>query len=256
MLRDGGFLNCAFWPVVPRISDAAHRDGFLSAIALALAIEPVGKRVIAEAIRKRHIPPDMPRGPHLANMLRDLPGAAISVPQLLWKRYGATIPVPGFYKRNAARRYGLSYHSEQSPSATSRVRLSSDRDATGLPRLDIDLRFTRDDAERVARLHTRLADWIVKAGLGRIQFRTPPDALADLVLDQAAHGTHQIGTARMGASPRSAIVDSDLRVFEVRNLNVLSSAVLPTSGQANPTLTVMALGMRLADRLARETRQG
>ncbi|MCG5029520.1 GMC family oxidoreductase, partial [[Ruminococcus] torques] len=65
-----------------------------------------------------------------------------------------------------------------------------------------------------------------------------------------SHGTHQIGTARMAATAATGVVDRDLCCFGAKNLHVASAAVLPTSGQANPTLTVMALGMRLVDRLA------
>jgi choline dehydrogenase-like flavoprotein len=248
--RRNDLLNIAFWPVVPRISDAAHRDGFLSAIALALSVEPIGRRLIAEAIRKRHIPDGMARLPHLANVARDLPRTVVAVPHLLWQRYLASIQVPGFHKRNAARRYGLSYHSEQAPSAESRVRLGPDVDATGLPRLAIDLRFGEGDAESVVRSHELLEAWLAKTGLGRIEHRVGPDERHASVFSQASHGTHQVGTARMAKSSAEGVVDKHLRVFDADNLYVASSAVLPTSSQANPTLTVMALAIRLARRLA------
>ena len=64
------------------------------------------------------------------------------------------------------------------------------------------------------------------------------------------HGTHQIGTIRMGADRRSGVVDGVCQSFDVQNLHVASTAVLPTSGQANPTLTAVQLGLRLAARLA------
>ncbi|SED62122.1 Choline dehydrogenase [Rhizobiales bacterium GAS191] len=248
--RQHGLLNIALWPVVPQISDARHGDGFLSSIALALSIRPLGRRLIAEAIRKRHIPDGMARLPHLMNLVRDLPQTALAVPLLLWNRYLASIPVPGFYKRNAGRRYGLSYHSEQAPSARSRVRLARDSDPTGLPRLEIDLRFAEADADSVVRCHDLLASWLERTRLGRIEFRHQPDERRARVLAQASHGTHQIGTARMARSHEEGVVDQDLRVFDAENLYVASSAVLPTSGQANPTLTVMALAMRLAAKLA------
>lgn len=250
LLRDENLLNCAFWPVVPRVSDPTHRDGFLSAIALGLSVESLGARILPEAIRRRHIPPGMARGPHVANVFRDLPAAAMEIPALFWKRYGAKIPAPAFYKRNAARRYGLAYHAEQAPRSASRVRLTGDCDATGLPRLEIDLRFSGDDAESVVRLHTHMEQWLARTGLGRLEYRHPAASRADSVLDQASHGTHQIGTARMAATAATGVVDRDLRCFGAKNLYVASAAVLPTSGQANPTLTVMALGMRLVDRLA------
>ena len=250
LLRDHDLLNCAFWPVVPQVSDPAHRDGFLSAIALGLSFESVGARILPEAIRRRHIPVGMSRSPHIGNIIRDLPAASLEIPTLLWKRYGAKIPAPAFYKRNAARRYGLAYHAEQAPRRTSRVRLTDQCDATGLPRLEIDLRFSRDDGASVVRLHTELEQWLARTGLGRLEYRSSADRIG-AVLDQASHGTHQIGTARMATTAATGVVDGTLRCFGSENLYLASAAVLPTSGQANPTLTVMALGMRLVDHLAR-----
>ena len=252
LLRDKNLLNCAFWPVVPPVADPAHRDGFLSAIALGLSVDAIGRRLLPEAIRRRHIPLDMLRAPHLRNVVRGLPSAVIEVPTLLWRRYGARVPAPAFFKRNSARRYGFSYHAEQSPRATSRVWLNDTTDATGLPRLSVDLRFSRDDAVSVAALHDALAQWLPSTGIGTLTWRMSENERIEAVLQQASHGTHQIGTARMASSAHDGVVDAELCAFGSKNLFVASSAVLPTSGQANPTLTVMALAMRLADRLAPE----
>lgn len=59
----------------------------------------------------------------------------------------------------------------------------------------------------------------------------------------------------MGVSPREGVVDADCRVFGVSNLYVAGSAVFPTSGQANPTLTIVALAIRLARCLERTAGQ-
>ena len=64
--------NVAFWPVVPPIADPAHRSGPLSAVFLALSAAPLGRRLIAEPIRLKHVgEPPYRRGRHLANLLRD-----------------------------------------------------------------------------------------------------------------------------------------------------------------------------------------
>jgi choline dehydrogenase-like flavoprotein len=55
----------------------------------------------------------------------------------------------------------------------------------------------------------------------------------------------------MGTDPRSSVVDADCRVHGVSNLFIASSAVFPTSSQANPTLTIVALALRLATHLKR-----
>jgi choline dehydrogenase-like flavoprotein len=58
-----------------------------------------------------------------------------------------------------------------------------------------------------------------------------------------------MGATRMSADPTQGVVDPDLRVHEIANLYVAGSSVFPTSGIANPTLTILALVMRLADHL-------
>jgi choline dehydrogenase-like flavoprotein len=58
-----------------------------------------------------------------------------------------------------------------------------------------------------------------------------------------------MGTTRMGATPRTGVVDPDCRVFGVRNLYIAGSAVFPSAGHANPTLTIVALALRLAEHL-------
>ena len=65
-------------------------------------------------------------------------------------------------------------------------------------------------------------------------------------------GPHHMGTARMDASPTRGVVDQNCRVHGVRNLFITGSAVFPTSGYANPTLTIVALAVRLGEHLKRE----
>jgi choline dehydrogenase-like flavoprotein len=61
-----------------------------------------------------------------------------------------------------------------------------------------------------------------------------------------------MGTTRMHADPRQGVVDADCRVHGVGNLFVAGSSVFPTGGSANPTLTIIALALRLADHLQAE----
>ncbi len=247
--RAHDLVNVSFWPVVPPIADPRHRSGLLSAVCLAFAVAPFGRLLIAEAIRRRHIPDDLAILPHLANILRDLPRAALALGRFLLRRYVARPPMPGFFVRNAGRRYGLSYHAEQTPRADSRVWLSEATDRLGLPKLVIDYRFARADAEAVLRAHRRLAAWLERTGLGTVEYRRPEAETVDAILEIAAHGTHQIGTARMAERPEDGVVDANLRCFGVDNLWVASSAVFPTSGQCNPTLSIAAFACRLAAHL-------
>jgi choline dehydrogenase-like flavoprotein len=243
-------LNAAFWPVVPPVWDASHQSALLSLVYLALSSKAIGSRVVAEAIRVRHIPPGRPvRGPHVKNLVTGLPSALGFAAKFMQGRYLSRHRVPGFFVRNAAHRYGLSFHSEQLPNPDSRVTLSTEADRLGLPRLVIDYRFSDGDISSVVRTHDLLEDWLARTGLGRLEYRMAREKRADAILDKAAHGTHQIGLARMGSDRNNAVVDGELSTFDAPNLYLATSAVLPTSSQANPTLTTIALALRLSQRL-------
>jgi choline dehydrogenase-like flavoprotein len=58
-----------------------------------------------------------------------------------------------------------------------------------------------------------------------------------------------MGTTRMADDPTKGVVDADCRVHHVDNLFVGGSSVFPTCGSCNPTLTIVALSLRLADHL-------
>jgi len=247
--RRRNLLNCSFWPVVLPVSDAAHGSGLLSLAYLAIMRSALGKMLVAEAVRIRHYRPGVPLRPHLQNLLSDFPSAATYLPSFIYKRFFSQMRLPGFFVLNPNRRYGLAYHQEQVPDPSSRVWLNGDVDSLGVPRLSIHLKFDRRNAEALVRSHRLLQEWLDRKKLGSLHYRYPQAELRDAVQEQANHGRHQIGTARMGFDRRSAVVDRNLRTFDVPNLHVVSSAVMPTSGQAGPTLTVVALAARLAKHL-------
>jgi choline dehydrogenase-like flavoprotein len=244
--------NICFWPVVPPIADPGHGSGALSAVALALSTPALGPALIPEAIRARHLGEPIDWRPHLRNVVVDAPRTAAFLARFAHARYLSAQRIPGYFVRNAERRYGLSYHSEQSPRADSRVTLADSLDACGAPRLRVDLRFHVEDAEAIVRAHERLQLWLEASGGGALRYRQGEDRCVEAVMARARHGTHQIGTTRMGATAREGVVDGDLRCFDAPNLYVASSSVFPTSGQANPTLSIVAFAVRLAGRLARE----
>lgn len=244
-------LNCAFWPVVPRLGHAAHRSAILSMIYLVMRAGPVARLVVAEKIRRMSFTSeDSGLAAHLLNVLRGGPQAAAFGVDFLRKRFDKRTRLPGLFVRNPAGRYGLSYHSEQLPNPDSRVMLTDRTDRLGLPRVAIDLRFLPEDAEATLRQHALLEGWLRDAGLARLDYQQPAEERAAAILAQARHGTHQIGLARMGATRREGVVDGYGTTFDSPNLHLATTAVLPTSGQANPTLTALALGLRLVDRVA------
>ena len=65
---------------------------------------------------------------------------------------------------------------------------------------------------------------------------------------------HPMGGCRMGTDPRESVVDPNLTVHGIPNLSIASAAVYPSGGSSNPSFTIIALALRLADRLAAQLR--
>ena len=139
---------------------------------------------------------------------------------------------------------------EQAPNPASRVRLVEERDALGLPRVQLEWRLSPSDLHGLRRGHELLARELGRAGIGRLQLMFGPDDM-DWPADLGGSG-HQMGTTRMHSDPRQGVVDASCRVHGVANLYVAGSSVFPTCGAADPTLTIVALAIRLADHLKRE----
>lgn len=250
-----GLLNIAAWPDNPLLSAPAHRSAILSLAYLSLATPGLGRLLEPEAIRRKYLEHGVRDvGRHLANIAAGLPEAVREAGRFLYRRYVASPRLPGFFIRNQARRYALFYHAEQAPNLASTVSLGAARDRLGLPRLKIDLRYAESDAQSVVNAHAVIDRNLRAAGLGQLVYHCREDERIGRICDQMTDGYHQIGTIRMAADPAKGVVDADCRVHGTANLFVASSAVFPTSGQANPTLLVTALSARLAAHVARQLR--
>jgi len=244
-------LNTAFWPDNPPFYDPTHRSGVLSAVFLALAIPPVGRRLLPEAIRQIHTGPrPYQLAAHLRNAVAGAPRGTADMARILRDRLVRRPRKPGFLVRNRGGRYALHYHAEQVPTRASRIRLTQELDGFGVPRASIDLRFTEQDVDSVIESHELLDASLRANGMGRLEYWDPPDRTRERVWETAADGYHQVGGVRMGADPGRSVVDANLKAHGLDNLYVASSAVFASSGQANSTLLAVALAMRLAHRLA------
>jgi choline dehydrogenase-like flavoprotein len=244
-------LNIAAWPDNPLLSDPAHQSAILSLAYLSLATPGLGRLLEPEAIRRKYLEHGVNEaGRHIANILVGMPEAVREAARFLYRRYATTPRLPGFFIRNKARRYAFFYHAEQAPNPASMVTLTDRRDALGLPRLRIDLRYSDGDARSVVAAHEIIDRNLRAAGIGHLEHHYPAEERAARVRDQMTDGYHQIGTIRMSADPAHGIVDADCRVHGTANLFVAGSAVFPTSGQANPTLLITALSARLAAHVA------
>jgi choline dehydrogenase-like flavoprotein len=136
---------------------------------------------------------------------------------------------------------------EQVPNRDSRVLLADERDRLGSRRVVLDWRVSDDDRTAAARSHAILDGALRAAGIGRV-VTSRLDGGAEWPAGLRG-ARHHMGTTRMHPDPTRGVVDADCRVHGVANLYVAGSSVFPTSGTANPTLTIVALALRLADHL-------
>lgn len=249
--RQHQLLNTSFFADNPPFYDQRHRNPTLSMVFLALSIPALGRRMISEAIRLRHIgPPPYHYGAHLLNILRRPWQAIADIMTILRLRYLSAVRKPGFVLRNQGGTYALNYHAEQVPNPDSRVTLQQERDRHGLPRLNIDFRYLPQDAQSVLQAHELLDNNLRATGKGRLDYhRAAPQRLAH-IMEQATDGFHQAGTTRMHEDPQLGVVDRDCRVHGISNLHIASSSVFTTTGEANPTFLAVALAARLGNHLA------
>ena len=150
-------------------------------------------------------------------------------------------------KSHTPRNYKIEYHIEQIPSANNRVYLSDQHDIHGQPLAALDWTLSDIETQSIKRLHSMLADQLEETQTGTLTWDSgsPPD-FDNLNIDDSSH---HMGTTRMGNDEATSVVNSDCKVHGIRNLYVVGSSVFPTSGFANPTFTIVALAIRLADKL-------
>ena len=243
--RRHGLANAVARLHFPRITDPRHRNGVLSGLFLA-------RKFISYEYAMRlndGTPPTLAlHARHLWNVMSTPLDTAGFLAHWIAKRTLAERKFPSVILRNRSNRFSLEMHGEQFPRAHSRVTLCDKRDALGQPQLRIDWRYGRDDIESVRRTLDLIAQEVERSGIGRLTY--DGETLEEDLVRFGAYGGHHIGTARMGSDPRTSVVDANCRVHSVNNLFVAGSAVFPTSSQANPTLTLIAMSLRLGRHLA------
>ncbi len=215
--------------LVPRAPDFVERSAFYALHEtpsggvmgrLALTEAALADKRLLNASVTLLLPDPVQRSP-VRNALR-----ALIIERLRWMR-----PAP----------VRLLLNLEQAPDPANGVSLGTGRDALGLPLPRIEWRWRDTDQRQLERLRALLAAAMESAGLGL--FISTPGARPD----PDAH--HHLGTTRMHPDERYGVVDADGRVHGTDNLFIAGSSVFPTGGYANPTLTIVALAIRLADHL-------
>jgi choline dehydrogenase-like flavoprotein len=229
----------------PRIADPEHRNAVLSLLYVSQLLIPYEyRRRLQEAER-----PGFGRWlRHVRNILTGPGDAAAFAWHMLNDRFLAARKFPSIIVKSRANLFSVDFHAEQVPNPMSRVTLTTARDALGLPRLNVDWRYSPHDVRTVEESIALLARDFQRGSIGQLDY--DPRAVELEMTRYGAYGGHHIGTTRMGLDPRTSVVDANCRVHGVDNLYIAGASVFPTSSQANPTLTVVALALRLAAHLA------
>jgi len=183
----------------------------------------------------------------LRNVVLGLPTLGRFAHQWVFQRHLAARKLPYTLVKNRDGSYPLEFNSEQIPQSSSRITLSNELDRDGLRRVHVDWRLCEEDAQAAQRAFLLLRDVLRQHSWCRVEI-----AEADLlpaIRRSVPLGGHHMGTARMAESSRDGVVDRNCAVFEVPNLFIASSAVFRTNSHANPTLTIVAMALRLAEHL-------
>lgn len=148
-----------------------------------------------------------------------------------------------------SRAFQLHTRIEQAPNPDSRVTIGGEKDELGVPKTKLNWELTELDKRSIRRIYQLLGQQMGISGLGRVrlkEFLRDENDNSSWPADLNA-GWHHMGTTRMSDDPKRGVVTADCQVHGISNLYVAGSGCYTTSGAPNPTLTLVALSLRLSD---------
>jgi choline dehydrogenase-like flavoprotein len=141
----------------------------------------------------------------------------------------------------------LRVHCEQEPTSRSSITLTDERDPLGLLRIRFDWQISERELETI-RQYVLVAQRVL-AGIARIVPNEDLMSGSPAFLARCDDSNHHMGGMRMSTTDATGVVDTNLRLYGLKNTYICSSAVFPSSGFSNPTHTLLALTLRLSDHL-------
>jgi len=139
--------------------------------------------------------------------------------------------------------------SEQSPNSESCIKIRSEHDSFGMNLVDVNWRIDPSDIVSISKFAIYIKEYLEEAQIAKVTLNRELTRGSPDFVNQIDDANHHMGGARMGKSSSDGVVDSNCKVFGTNGLYVAGAAIFPVSGFANPTLTAMALSLRLADHL-------
>ncbi len=146
-------------------------------------------------------------------------------------------------------RYWVQMRMEQTPNKDSVVTLASEKDALGIPLLKLNWQLSGHERKALKELPIKLGESMIRSKIGRFKVDSWVTNLSMELPEKLHGGWHHMGTLRMNSVAHKGVVDENCRVHGITNLYINGSAVFPTSGSANPTLTIASMAFRLSQHL-------
>jgi choline dehydrogenase-like flavoprotein len=147
--------------------------------------------------------------------------------------------------------------SEQPLNASNRIRLSERAtDSLGVQKAVVDWRVSNDEILAMRRYAQFVREELRRLSLDSIQWQ--PGLIEESLssFPEIRDTNHPMGGTIMGRDPKRSVVDENLQVHGVCNLWIASCSTFPSGGSSNPTFTMMALALRLSERLQNVVRSG
>ena len=153
--------------------------------------------------------------------------------------------------------YELFTRIEQAPNPSSRVTIDTEKDSLGVPRAKLNWELTSLEKRSLRKMHELMGQQVGLAGMGRVK-------LLDYLQDEndtswptfAGGGWHHMGTTRMSDDPKTGVVDANCKVHGLSNLFIAGASCFVTAAAPNPTLTLIALTLRLSDHVKKRLISG
>lgn len=241
-----GLLNSAFRLHFPAYADPAHGSGVLSTIYLAKSIlKPEYQTILNHGVNQSAIKNQYIK--HLINVVSDIGSVIKFGYDWLFKIKLARRKIPYTLIANRNGTYPLEFNSEQEPNVLNRIELIESKDRYGMPRVKIHWKLTELDIASGIKSFQLLKETLERTQSCRLEF--DQKQLEQAVRQALPVGGHHIGSTRMSDSAETGVVDVNCKVHGIENLYIASSSVFTTNSHANPTLTIVAVALRLSDYL-------
>jgi choline dehydrogenase-like flavoprotein len=128
-------------------------------------------------------------------------------------------------------------------------------DEFGIPVLRFHFKFTEYELRQAKDMQETFRA-IVEAMGGEYRTKTAIDGQYPYGIQEGGKIIHEVGTARMGADPKTSVLNGYCQAHDVKNLFVTDGAPLVTNPDKNPTLTILALAWRASEHLLDEAKKG